>query len=234
MWRDVTEEVAEEKVSAMAEQVRQEQDFTNYVAAKDYTHAIMLSLTMSQPRRLYNLLHGLRGNAEPGSFTGSRAVDSVVAGLSLENLRQLILFARDWNTSARTSDVAQRTINTILRTHSVDAILEALGGGQRAEGLQAIRAEQDDDDEAELQGLLAVNSAKHSRPPPLKDITADVLDALIPYTERHFARSDKLVRESYIVEHLLALGDDLLGDADEMVVDGDSDSEDSDAERIGR
>ena len=33
----------------------------------------------------------------------------------------------------------------------------------------------------------------------------EVLGALIPYTERHFARSDRIMRESFIVEHLLGL-----------------------------
>ena len=47
----------------------------------------------------------------------------------------------------------------------------------------------------------------------------EILDALIPYTERHLTRMEKLLQDSYVVEHLLSEMDDgmfgELGDDDE-------------------
>ena len=54
----------------------------------------------------------------------------------------------------------------------------------------------------------------------------ELVDALIPYTERHLARMEKLLQDSYVVEHLLSemddgmfgeLGDDGVGDDDAEV-----------------
>ena len=49
----------------------------------------------------------------------------------------------------------------------------------------------------------------------------ELVDALIPYTERHLTRMEKLLQDSYVVEHLLSEMDDgmfgELGDGDEDV-----------------
>ncbi|KAF7975204.1 hypothetical protein HWV62_10276 [Athelia sp. TMB] len=58
---------------------------------------------------------------------------------------------------------------------------------------------------------------------PLKEL----VDALIPYTERHLARMDRLLQESYVVDYILSEMDDGMFDAD-MVDDGAS--ADTDAE----
>ena len=64
--------------------------------------------------------------------------------------------------------------------------------------------------------------SKPKRENDTKNNAGDVLGALSPYTERHMARADKLVRESFIVEHLLGMmeGFDDFDAANGMDVDG--------------
>ncbi|KAI0274797.1 WD40 repeat-like protein [Gloeopeniophorella convolvens] len=50
----------------------------------------------------------------------------------------------------------------------------------------------------------------------------DILEALIPYTERHLARMERLVQESYVVDYVLREMDDGLGDEDGEATDGDN------------
>jgi len=59
--------------------------------------------------------------------------------------------------------------------------------------LSEIQASPDDEDSA-----IAVSSKE-------KDMRAlkELLDGLIPYTERHFARAEKMVQDSYVVDYVL-------------------------------
>jgi U3 small nucleolar RNA-associated protein 13 len=46
------------------------------------------------------------------------------------------------------------------------------------------------------------------------------LEALLPYTERHLSRMDKLVQESYMVDYILGEMDGgMFNDEEEMEVD---------------
>ena len=55
----------------------------------------------------------------------------------------------------------------------------------------------------------------------------ELVDALIPYTERHLSRMEKLLQDSYVVEHLLSEMDD------GMFGELGADDEDEDAEADG-
>jgi U3 small nucleolar RNA-associated protein 13 len=51
----------------------------------------------------------------------------------------------------------------------------------------------------------------------------ELVDALIPYTERHLSRMDKLIQDSYMVDYVLGEMDDGIFDVDdEMDVDVES------------
>ncbi|BGP16908.1 hypothetical protein JCM10213_007352 [Rhodosporidiobolus nylandii] len=215
MWEDVTEIEELEKEQEQAELVLKEQDYENFLSLKDYSNAIVLALSMNQPRRLLNLFTEVRltsgaassdaanNAADLLSYTGSRLVDQVLQRLSPSELRQLIGYIKDWNTVARSADVAQGVLHAILKFHDADRLLAMLEG----------RTGGEDDEEKELDLSVLANGddedgvgalAKKKR--PAEQVKAsDVLGALIPYTERHLTRADKLVRESFIVEHLLGM-----------------------------
>ncbi|GAA6059482.1 hypothetical protein JCM10212_002225 [Sporobolomyces blumeae] len=207
VWEDVTETEELEKIQEQEDLVLKEQDYENYLQINDYSNAILLALSMDQPRRLLKLFTEVRLNAgssasssDPAAdllaFTGSRHVDAVIKALSPSDLRQLLGYVKDWNTVSRSSDVAQGVLHAVLKFHDAEAVLAALEGRDAST--------EDDGDVLDLDGMLdgAVSRPKKKA---AKDTAGDVLGALIPYTERHMARADKLVRESFIVEHLLGM-----------------------------
>ncbi|GAA5977982.1 hypothetical protein JCM11641_004347 [Rhodosporidiobolus odoratus] len=221
LWEDVTETEVLEKEQEQAELVLKEQDYENFLSLKDYSNAILLALSMNQPRRLLDLFTEVRlttGNSSTDasnnaadllSYTGSRHVDLVLQRLSPSELRQLLGYIKDWNTVARSADVAQGVLHAIFKFHDADQLLETLEGKKKGEGddeelnLYALSGGGDDEGPEE-DGLGALTKRKGKKPPPAVK-ASDVLGALIPYTERHMARADKLVRESFIVEHLLGM-----------------------------
>jgi U3 small nucleolar RNA-associated protein 13 len=202
-WADCTEQEQEEKESKRAELVLKyaatismvacvltylcrEQDFQNYLSLQDYRNAILLALVMDQPGRLFTVFRNIRSSrsvAHPSpllpSLTGHPAVDSVIETLSLPQLARLLTYVRDWNATSRTSTVAQTVLHAILKLRSAEDIVDAF----QAKG------------EIEFDGLKPSSKGAIS----LKDL----VDAMIPYTERHFTRMDTMVQDSYIVDFLL-------------------------------
>ncbi|GAA5987953.1 hypothetical protein JCM10908_007288 [Rhodotorula pacifica] len=220
VWEDVTESEELEKQQEQDELVLREQDYENFLSMKDYSNAIILALSMDQPRRLLNLFTEVRltsgasnSSTDPAadllSYTGSRHVDAVLRSLSPREIRQLLGYIKDWNTVSRSADTAQTVLHALLKMHDADKLLAYLDGREGAgaeedgaaelEGLADDADANENDDEA---GKRVAKKGPRKRP----DVKAgDVLGALVPYTERHLARADKLVRESFIVEHLLGM-----------------------------
>ncbi|GAA94632.1 uncharacterized protein L969DRAFT_94581 [Mixia osmundae IAM 14324] len=191
IWQDITAQVELEKVEKLEQTILKNQDLENFIAFKDYKNAISLALTMDQPRRLYNLFttvandresfdaisDGSLGPVGTGSITGSGAVDQVIASLDREAVMKLLDYVKDWNTTARTSEIAQVILYAILKHHSAQSLTRP-----------AAILEFDDD-----------------KPRAKSNQFAEILSALISYTERHLVRVNKaLVQESFILDYLLA------------------------------
>jgi U3 small nucleolar RNA-associated protein 13 len=170
---------------------------------------------MNQPRRLLNLFTEVRltsgsSSSDPSanaadllSHTGSRHVDIVLQKLSPNELRQLLGYIRDWNTVARSAETAQAVLHAILKFHDADEILATLEGKAKGQEVESEEEEESEEDEEESAEDRKRRKRKQKRAEPPK--AHEILGALIPYTERHMARADKLVRESFIVEHLLGM-----------------------------
>ncbi|PWN34934.1 WD40 repeat-like protein [Meira miltonrushii] len=135
-------------------------------------------------------------NASPASITGLEAVDQVIAKLSLWQLATLLTFVRDWNTSVRTSNIAQTTLHAILRFHSADTIIKAFE--EQASGA------------AQEGALPASKNAYNNRKKAPADL-GNVIDALLPYTRRHYDRAQRILTESAMLEYTLANMDAVLG-----------------------
>lgn len=173
----------------------------NYLALNDYKKAILLGLAMDQPGRLYKLFSTIRAEqaesetpAAAASLTGHAAVDEVVRTLSASDLARLLRHVRNWNTTARTSAVAQGILHAVLKLRSVADIVAAFSPAVAA--LEQDTAKDKDKDAAGLKHLI---------------------DGLIPYSERHLTRVEKLVQESYTIDFLLAEMDGFEISADEDV-----------------
>lgn len=187
----------------------------NYLELHDYKRAIQLALAMSQPGRLLSLFKEVSSSAEEDeepSLTGSAAVDEVIRTLAGAELAKLLRFVRDWNTNAKTAAVAQQVLFAVMKLRSAEDFIKAFGE-ENAERLFA-----DGEVEADVDGeeVAAVGSAPATGRTALKEL----VDALIPYSERHLARMERLVQESYVVDYILGEMDDgMFGGDDEMDVD---------------
>ena len=138
---------------------------------------------MQQSGRLLSLFKSVRGGLDmeglrqSKSFTGSPAVDEVIRTMSAEDSVTLIKFVRDWNSNAKTSEIAQEILHAVVKLRSAEEITEMFG----PQGTPN-RTEQSTDSTGGLK---------------------EVVDGLIPYTERHLARMERLIQESYVVDFLL-------------------------------
>ncbi|KAF8634957.1 hypothetical protein AX15_000683 [Amanita polypyramis BW_CC] len=212
-WEDCTEEQEAEKEAKRAELALKEQDFLNYVSLHDYKRAIELALALEQPGRIFSLFKDIKSSAGESpefasSLTGHPSVDEVIRTIGGSNLVKLLRYVRDWNTNAKTSVVAQSILFAIVKSRSADGIMKAFGSEARE------RAFADLTNNASLKNVGATGMK-------------ELIDGLIPYTERHMSRMDKLVQESYMVDYVLSemdggiLGNDLVDDFD-MDVDVDT------------
>lgn len=191
-WQDSTEIEQDEKNDALIKSVQSEQDFTNYLSLKDYRRAIKLALAMSQPGRLLHLFTAVY--AEPTSttaITGSDEIDQVTATLTGTDLVRLLKFVRDWNTNARTSSIAQMILHAILKLRTPEDLLAAFENKVPED----LNADMDIDEDKE----------EEERPKPREQQLSfkDLLDGLMPYSQRHFTRIDKLVQDSYMLDYIV-------------------------------
>ena len=190
-----------DRVANRLDPLIREQDFLNYVSLRDYRKAISLALAMQQPGRLLSLFKSVRGGLDiegfnqSDSFTGSPAVDEVIRTMSADDLITLMKFVRDWNSNAKTSGVAQEVLYAIVKLRSADEIMEIFKPQTALAGTE--------------------------RPTDVTCGLKDIVDGLIPYTERHLNRMERLIEESYVVDFLLEEMDQglLSGGADLMEVD---------------
>ncbi|KAJ3908939.1 U3 small nucleolar RNA-associated protein [Lentinula edodes] len=198
-WEDCTEEQEQEKELEREEMVLKEQDYHNYLSLNDYRKAIQLALAMQQPGRLLSLFRDI-GSHDPESLSlsGDPAVDEVLRTLSGSDLTRLLRYTRDWNANAKTSEVAQRVLFAIFKLRTAEDVVKTFT-----------------DEVVELSlmsGELADSSANIKSGNALKEL----IDSLVPYTERHLTRMDKLLQESYTVDYIL-------GEMDNGMFDDDGD-----------
>ncbi|KAI0363630.1 U3 small nucleolar RNA-associated protein [Pilatotrama ljubarskyi] len=222
-WQDCTEEQQIEKETQRAKLVEKEQDLQNYLALHDYRNAILLALSMGQPGRLHTLFASLTSTTDASatatpqtpSITGHPAVDEVLRTLPGTDLARLLRYVRDWNARAKTSAVAQRVLHAIVKLRAAEDIARAFDEDAAFTAATAAAAAPADEE--------TFGKALPAEVAPLegRGTTAlkELIDSLIPYTERHLTRMEKLLQDSYVVEHLLSEMDDglfgELGDEDE-------------------
>lgn len=194
--------------------LHREQDFMNYLSLHDYRKAITLALAMEQPGRLLSLFRNLRSSAAddvsaPSApyITGHPSVDEVIRTLAGAELAKLLRYVRNWNTRAKTSAVAQGVLYAVVKLRSAEDVMRAFGDDAAAFA-----------DEFGAEDGVGADVAPSAGGTALKEL----IDGLIPYTERHLARMERLVQESYVVDHLLSEMDDgMFGDEEDgMDVDG--------------
>lgn len=157
----------------------------NYLTLHDYKRAIQLALAMSQPGRLLSLFKEV-SSQEQSALTGNVSVDEVIKTLEGSDLAKLLRYVRDWNTNAKTAGVAQRVLFAVMKLRSAAEVMAAFEA-------EAAFGEGD--------GAVATSSTGRTA-------VKELVDGLIPYSERHLSRLERLVQESYIVDYILGEMDD--------------------------
>jgi U3 small nucleolar RNA-associated protein 13 len=122
-----------------------EQDLSNYILKKDYVNAILLAISLRKPYRVYKLFDTLL-KANPtgtcslvlvkifvffvltfdnnvGDTLVTSEVERVVSSLGDDSVEALLGFARDWNAQAKTSLVAHIVLSALIRTRSLENLL---------------------------------------------------------------------------------------------------------------
>lgn len=154
---------------------------------------------MDQPGRLHTLFKNLSSSTTDDSttahsITGHPAVDEVIRTLGGTDLAKLLRCVRTWNANAKTSGVAQRVLHAVLKLRAAEDIAAAFG---EENAVVSVFSEASEGPEAP--------AAKENRG---ASALRELIEALVPYTERHLSRMEKLVQDSYIVDYLLGEMDD--------------------------
>nr|ODO02585.1 U3 small nucleolar RNA-associated protein 13 [Cryptococcus depauperatus CBS 7855] len=209
IWHDSTLLEQSEANATLVQSVQLEQDFVNYVALKDYKRAIQLALSMAQPGRLLNLFSTVIYSRQPGltekeqGLTGSKEIDEIMSTLPGLDLVRLLKFVRDWNANARTAPVAQVILYAVMKLRTPEDLLLAF---EQANKFQTRNKDVEKESEDEEEKGKKKTRSKPSLDAPIS--IKELLEGLIPYSERHFNRVDKLVQESYMLDYVLSEMDD--------------------------
>lgn len=158
---------------------------------------------MEQPGRLLSLFRELLSSSHDINHPDP-TLTKLIHGLTGSDLVKLLKYVRDWNTSAKNADVAQGVLGVVVRVWDVERFLHAFSGDEL--GMSATDFD-----------LSTGVASKDGGAGSLKEL----LDALIPYTERHLTRMERLVKESYVVDYVL-------GEMDGGVFGGVDDDDDDD------
>jgi U3 small nucleolar RNA-associated protein 13 len=138
-WRDTTSETAATAREKEVMRVETDQRLDNLIHSKNYREAIVLALQLDQPFRLLSLFKSVAEapDFDHSSFTGSTAVDAVVASLADEQIFRLLLRCRDWNTNARNALVAQRVLRAVVESFGLER-LASLKVGKAVKGASSL------------------------------------------------------------------------------------------------
>ncbi|KAJ1900041.1 U3 small nucleolar RNA-associated protein [Kickxella alabastrina] len=200
IWKDTTQDEIERLHKEDAKLLEQQQALDNFLAAKDYRNAILLTLSLDQPHRLLNIFRDVMTAAEhrhalssedstdadeqdaKRAIMGAHAVDEVIGTLAPDQLERLLGYVRNWNTNGKFAHIAQAALYCILTQYT-------------------------------SKDILALPSAK------------DLIAAVQPYSERHFSRFDGLLTDSFIIDYTLHAMDSVHPAGMEALTIGDSDSD---------
>lgn len=122
VWKDTTEREQALVQARFEEQVQDEQQLSNHIQKQEWRHAILLALSLEQPYRLLNIFKQVAKSDQ--GMSGMVEVDEVLASLSDSQLTRLLLRIRDWNTHAKTAELAQRVLYILVKSYPSSTILK--------------------------------------------------------------------------------------------------------------
>lgn len=111
LWEDFTDEQEELAKKKQEEALVQEQSLSNALFHKDYANAILLSISLDQPNRLYNLLYEVVDNG-PLELQLRKIISSLPRETSLIKLLHYIC---NWNTQFKKAYTCQKLLSLIIQ-----------------------------------------------------------------------------------------------------------------------
>lgn len=205
LWNDTTAAVESEKALAAKEATEREQAFSNLLLLKDYRNAIALAFQLNQPRRLLQLFTQVA--ASRPDHDAIESVDRLLADALGEQRPREAELGSITGLAAVDRIVAElphvqivqllgyvRDWNTSARTSATaQLVLHAVVRQWEANAL--------------LDAFEEMRVAKKECYVSM----AAMLEALLPYTERHYARVDRMLVESAMLDYTLQAMDGVLG-----------------------
>ncbi|KAM0721699.1 hypothetical protein Q7P37_002624 [Cladosporium fusiforme] len=190
-WTDTTAVTAQQATTQATARIEQDQELQNHIRANNYREAIVLALQLNHPKRLLDLFSAvINGTHDPASICGNADVDDVLVNLSDAHLWALLRRLRDWNANARTHNVAQHVLYALLRLHPKERLLNVRRRRKNNPNAAAL-----EDVNGELAGAMSTLSTEEKN----KESVKEVLDGLKAYTERHYARLEKMSEERFVL-----------------------------------
>lgn len=142
-WADTTVATQQQAALESTARIEQEQELSNHIRQGHYRDAIVLALQLNHRGKLLALFTDVvkKYPPEPGSLSGVKDVDAVIASLGDEQIYTLLLRIRDWNANARTAHVAQRILAVVVKTCPASRLVMLKRRGQGlAQLLAGLRA----------------------------------------------------------------------------------------------
>lgn len=175
-YRDVTEQAQLEELKEREKGVERQQHYENLLAVHDYRGAILICLAEGQPKRLLNL------------FTK-------VAATKREARAGLMELALADETTAAPEDVT-----------GVDEALATLPASHLGQLLSYVRAWNASSRTAGVaQGILHCLLRSYSADEILDAGGDEALEALVAYSERHYARAERMLIETSVLDYVVKL-----------------------------
>ncbi|KAJ1955307.1 U3 small nucleolar RNA-associated protein [Linderina pennispora] len=190
IWQDTTQSEINRLHKEEAEMIEKQQALDNFLVAKDYRNAITLALSLDQPHRLLRIFSDLM--------------------MSVEH--------RDTTDDAEGADDSESS--AILGSLAVDEVVATLAPDQLNRLLGYVKNWNTNGKFSNVaQAVLYCILSNYTTQAVLELPAAkDLISALLPYSERHYARLDNLLTDSFIVDYTLHAMDSLsliAGDIDD-------------------
>ncbi|PWN25228.1 WD40 repeat-like protein [Jaminaea rosea] len=177
-YNDVTEQAQLEELKEREKGVEREQHYENLLAVHDYRGAILICLAEGQPKRLLNLFTKVAASKR------ARDVTTSLMDLALAD-----------DNAAAPEDIT-----------GVDEALATLPASHLGQLLKYIRAWNASSRTAGVaQGILHCLLRSYSADELLDAGGDEALDALIAYSERHYARAERMLIESAVLDYVVNL-----------------------------
>lgn len=142
LWMDVTEAEELKEVESHEAVVLKTQTLHNLLASRRFKEAVTVAFDLSHPHKLYSIfksmIEGLNSEDKVVSADDEiAALGSIVSDLTDDMLMKLLKWTRDWNTNAKTSQMAQLILSAVLRTLPPARLTSLPGLKTVLEGLMA-------------------------------------------------------------------------------------------------